>query len=263
MASFLQQFGGQTSASGTTTTITVPAGGITAGHSLVLSMVTLTALAPAVSTVSGTDTRGNAYSFLGQAPVTGATTSVVMLASNITATLAAGDTITLTTDVAATRTAVSVHEYDVTLTADVQATADNGGVSTAALTTGTTATTSSANELVVGAFALVSSGRIFTVGSGYAEGTKVLSTFGSGDRAVVAEYKFVATTGTQTATGSLNSSALYVGMVQTFTYAAGGGGGGGGSPRPGSGNPKVWNGSAWVAHPAKVWNDGTAWVDSK
>jgi hypothetical protein len=26
-----------------------------------------------------------------------------------------------------------------------------------------------------------------------------------------------------------------------------------------SGKPKVWSGSAWVAHPAKVWN-GTAWV---
>lgn len=26
-----------------------------------------------------------------------------------------------------------------------------------------------------------------------------------------------------------------------------------------SGKPKVWNGSAWVAHPAKVWN-GSAWV---
>jgi hypothetical protein len=226
MAAFIQQFGDQTPASTTTTTITVPAGGIPVGHSLVLSMVTLTSVAPTVATISGIDTAGNTYTFLGHFPVTAATTGVGMLVSNITTTLAAGDIITLTTDTATTRTAVSIHEYDVVLTADAQATDDNGGATATALTSGTTVVTAAANELVVGAFGLVSSGRVFTLGTGFLEGTKVLSAAGGGDRAVVAEYQFVTSTGAQTATGTLNTGALYVGMVQTFSYTVTGGGNG-------------------------------------
>lgn len=216
----------------------------------------------APTSVSGSDTRGNTYAsgiVRQHSGTTNGNISVAIIYGNISTTLQAGDTITITPNTSTNRVAVSVYEFDVTLTADKSAANDEGDNSASFMTSTATTTTTTANELVVGAFALVNPGRIFTLGSGFSEGTKIQTTGGTSDRAIVAEYKFVTSTGAQTATGTLNSSGFWVAAVQTFSYSGGGGGGG---PRPGTGRPKVWNGSAWVAHDAKVWN-GSAWVAHK
>jgi hypothetical protein len=259
VASFLQQFGAENHVSSSaTTTVTIPAGGIISGHSLVLSIEFLAATG--VTSVSGSDSRGNTYTsgiVRQHSGTTNDNISVGILYGNITTALQAGDTVTITPNLATNRVAVSVFEFDVTLTADQSAANDEGDNSQSSMTSTASPTTTTANELVIGAFALVNPGRTFTLGAGYSEGTKVVTTAGTSDRAVVAEYKFVTSTGTQTATGTLNISGFWVAAVQTFSYSAGGGG-----PRAGSGKPKVWNGSAWVAHNAYVWN-GSAWVAHK
>jgi hypothetical protein len=263
MASFLQQFGTENhTSSSATTTVTIPAGGITSGHSLVLSIEFLVSAIPGVTSMTGSDSRGNTYTSGIVRQHSGTTNpgiSVGVLYGNITTSLQAGDTVTITPNHATNRVAVSVFEFDVTLTADQSAANDEGDNSSTALNSTASGMTTTANELVIGAFALVNPGRIFTLGSGFSEGTKIQTTGGTSDRAVVAEYKFVTSTGPQTATGTLNSSGFWVAAVQTFSYSGGGGGGG---PRPGTGRPKVWNGSAWVAHDAYVWN-GSAWVTHK
>ncbi len=251
MATFLQQFGGS-GFSASSITVPVPGGGIAAGHSLVISVVALTNVAPTVSSVAASDTSGNSYIFLADTlqGVTLQTTNVSMLYCNVTSALQAGDVITLTPDRSISRMAASVYEFDVVLTPDTHAVAESGDNTITSLVIGPSPTTAANDEIVVGAFALVNAGRTFTVGAGYADGTKVVTTAGSGERAIVAEYKFVSTTGPQTADGTLNSNGYFAGALQTFTYA---------DAAARSGKAKVWDGTAWTSHSAKVW-DGTAWV---
>lgn len=262
MASFLQQFGNESHVVSATTTVTIPAGGITSGHALVLSIASLTGTGTGISSFTASDSRSNSYStgvLRQHSGTTNPANTVAVLYSNITTTLQAGDTITITPNANTSRLAVSVYEFDVTLTVDQSATNDEADNSTTFMTSTASATTTTANELVIGAFGLINAGRTFTLGSGFSEGTKVSTANGSGDRAVVAEYKFVTSTGAQTATGTLNTSGFWEAAVLTFSYSSGGGGGG---PRSGTGKPKVWNGSAWVAHNAYSWN-GSAWVAHK
>ena len=267
--SFVKEFSGASGsspASTTTTTVTVPAGGVAVGHGLVVSMACLHDTT-GVSSVSGSDPRGNTYTHLEtEGIVTNPNNTVTVLYTTVTTTLQAGDVISFTPNIPTSRCAINIYELDKALTYDVHAYGDNGGSFTTNLVAGTTPTTTVANELVIGSFMLVNAGRTFTPGTGYSGGTKVLSTGGSGERAIATEYKLVSSTGTQSATATLNSSGQYIGITSTFSEYV---------PTVRTGKPKVWNGSAWVAHDAKVWNgiawvahkakgyDGGNWVDSK
>ena len=90
--SFVQSLGTQSVASaGTTTPVTVPAGGVAAGNSVVLTL----AMGDASGAVTATDTAGNVYAV--DADVTNALSvrTVVLPAHNVNA-LTAGNTITVT-----------------------------------------------------------------------------------------------------------------------------------------------------------------------
>jgi hypothetical protein len=272
---WVKEASGATGASSATVTITVPAGGFPSGHLLVLGVCCVVSGASAPN-LSVSDTRSNTWaSDRSILPITGATTYVQQFSTVVSTTLNAGDTITITASGnTPSRYAASVQEFDDTISGkDTGSTFDNGGSSSASISSGNF-TTTNANTLIVGTLGLVSQARTLTPGGVYTAGTKVASTGGSSDRAVQLEWKTVSSAGTYVANGTLNSGSIY-GMLAQAYIISGGGGGGGGGPRPGSGNPKVWNGSAWVAHPAKVWNgsawvahkakgwDGTDWVESK
>ena len=256
MASFVQEFSGWSDTSSASTSITIPAGGVPAGHGLVISLAAITNALPTISGVTTVDSKGNTYATLHTTTGGTVTTVGAMLYSNISTALVSGDTITLTPDRTTIRLAANVYEFDTGLVPDVTSHFDNGGNSSASMTSGVTAVTAHADELVVGSFVMVNPGRTFTPGAGWSGGTKIMTTNGSGDRAVATEYKFVSSLGTQEAIGTLNSSGTWAASVWAFSFVDDGGGG---EDPIRSGRPKVWNGTTWQAYTARVWN-GAEWV---
>lgn len=250
---WVKEASGATGASSATVTITVPAGGFPSGHLLVLGVIAVVSGGTPPS-MSVTDTAGNTWvSDRSVLPITGTTTYVQQFSSVLTSTLSAGNTITVTASGnTPTRYAASVQEFDDTISGkDTGSSNDNGGSSTSIITSGSF-TTTNADTLIVGTLGLISQSRTLTPGGGYTAGTKVVSTNGSGDRAVQVEWRTVSSTGSYTANGTLDVGSIYAMLGQAYIISGGGGG-------PRTGQAKVWNGSAWVGHPAKVWN-GSAWV---
>lgn len=219
------------------------------GDALVVSLIT-TGSSGSEGAVTAIDSQGNSWHHLHLKVATGSTTTTHVMYANITQALSASDTITFTFTDYIIRLAVSCAQFNEVLAPDVAADADNGGVSWLTLVTAATATTAEPNELVYGAWGLTNSGRTFTATNGFTALTKYISDGGSGERAIAPEYKYVSSIDTYTADGTLNSGGVAAGIVQTFTLGA--------LPPARSGRPKVWNGTAWVAHDAKSWN-GTSW----
>lgn len=251
MSGFVREFGG---ASGATTdlgvTITIPAA-IPAGDSFVAAVTVLDA-GFTIGSITASDTKGNVWTCIHSAALTGSTpTTGHLLYAVVVNPLTTSDTITFTYPEYANRSAISIAQFNDVLTPDQYATGDNGGTATTVLTTPATASTSQASELVFGAWYMLNSGRIFTATNAFTGLTKVLSNGTIGNRAVVGEYKYVSSVGTYTANGTFDTAGSAIGMVQTFAV---------GTMPPRSGKAKVWDGSAWVQHPAKVW-DGSSWID--
>ncbi len=253
MSGFVKEFSATSGATNVTSVqVSIPSA-IPVGNALVAAVVTLNSTVP-IAGVAATDTKGNTWTFL-HTDIIGATTAGThLLYVNVTHALTTADTITFTYSDVATRSAISVVEFNDILAPDVRADGDNGGNSSNVLATDATTATSEANELIFGTFGLVNPGRIFTATNGFTTLTKVVSSGASGNRAICPEYKYVSVVGDQTANGTLDSSAVWSGIVQTFTLGA--------LPPSRSGRPKVWDGIAWVARDAKTWN-GTAWVTHK
>jgi hypothetical protein len=173
----------------------------------------MTAIDASVPTVTVADPRGNTWTVAASVNAA-STTTLHLFVCRVATALLVGDVITVTSGTSVTRMAVGVEDFtDTTYGADKTAT--NTG-SSASLSSGVTAATIQANELIVGAFALTNSGRTFTAAGSFTAATKVVSSGGSGDRAVVVEWKYVTSTGTQEATGTLNSSGGYAGAVATL-----------------------------------------------
>lgn len=95
----------------------------------------------------------------------------------------------------------------------------NGATTGTAVTSNNTATTTSANELVVGLIASSLGSQTITVGSGYGNTT----TAGSTNMKVMIEDKTVAVTGAYAATATLSSSFPWGAIVGTFVLSGGGG----------------------------------------
>lgn len=247
--SFVAEYGAGSTGSPSTLTVTLT-GGASVGESLVASAAVLLGNA----TMTATDDAGNTWQFIASEDMTYDTSlRVHMLYCNVTTALDPGDTVTFNFGIAATSSAVSVAHFTDYLTPDKRATGDNGGSNSSAPLTAATATTAEANELLYGAFALNNPGRTFTPGSGYTGLTKVLSLESGSNRAIQPEYRYVTSTGSYVADGTLNSGGQWVGMIQTFTLTEGEDP----DPEP-TGTVKVWDGSAWVERPVKVWT-GSAW----
>lgn len=110
---------------------------------------------------------------------------------------------------------------------DKSATNDHSSSTATSLTVGPTATTTQANELVIGAFYCDadSSGGTGTfsvdTGAGFAGVTPAqLNTGAAYYSSLCVEYKNVSATGTQTATGTLSQARRYIALVATYKASA-------------------------------------------
>jgi hypothetical protein len=79
--------------------------------------------------------------------------------------------------------------------------------------------TVSARTLVVGASTLTG-GHSSTPGAGYTEVADVITTVGNNDKGVQMEWKFVTSTGVQTATNTINTSQVWAAVVAAWPLTA-------------------------------------------
>lgn len=240
-----------------TCVVTVPAGGYPVGTLLVMGLGSSKELADLVVS----DSRGNSWtldqSAHEQDPAALGKGSVYQLHCRIVTTLLPGDNITVAmTSLPAppARSICVVEQFDDSIDyADVGSGHSSAGVQSKNITSGVTTTTTSANQLVVGAIILNNSGRTLTPGSGFTAGAKIVSNAGTGDRAVVLQWAYATQQGAKESYGTVESNAYWAATVQTFAIGMG-------APSDGrSGLAKVWTGTEWRQYPAKVWN-GAGWI---
>src|SRR5438552_1577900 len=143
---FVKNIGTSASATtGTTIAVTVPAAGVAAGDSIILAL----AMGDASGTVSATDSKGNSYSVAADVTNAANVRTVMLAAHNVTA-LASGDTITVTHP-SVTARGLSANEFSgLSPTSPLDQTLTATG-SSATPSSGTTAATSEAAELLLGA----------------------------------------------------------------------------------------------------------------
>jgi len=208
---------------GTSISITVPAGGVVAGDTLIVSF----AMDPASGAVSCTDAKGNAYGaavdFANGSGTSGVRT--VVFSARIVTALVAGDTITVSHPSAAAK-AVSINEFSGVGFVDQTMTATGNSNSPSS---GSTATTSQANELLFGTIGVeTKKDDPFVAGAGYA----LLPNAGSGTTgtpdthiSVEPEFRKVTVTGSYLADGSsAPSSHNWAAAIVTFPAAVCGNG---------------------------------------
>src|SRR5438094_908245 len=205
----------------TSISVTVPAGGVAFGHTVLVSF----AMDPAAGAVSCADTKGNSYSavvdFANGSGTSGVRT--VVFAARIVTALAAGNTITVSyPSVAAS--AVSINEFSGLGFVDRTASAggNNGSPSS-----GSTAVTSRANELLLGSIGVeTKKNDPFSPGAGYT-GLPNTGTGKSGSPSsnvsIDPEYRIVAATGSYLADGT-TVFARWAATIATFGAASCGNG---------------------------------------
>lgn len=188
---------------------------LSTGRTIIGALATEDAAA-ATPNLTITDTRGNTYTVDRQVNNSG-TITVSIFSARVTSALSAGDKITFTVpggDPSRTRWLATVQAFDDIIAGTrVDKTASNA-TSGSSLSSGTTAATTDPTELVFAAFGM--GVRTFTPGSGFTASAQVATSVGSGDRALNTEWQYVAITGPQTATATLNSSSTYAGAVVTY-----------------------------------------------
>jgi hypothetical protein len=191
-AAYIRRVGSATSSTAKTT-ITIPVGtpGVTAGHTLVISM--LLSSTSTTAAITAKDTAGNTYTLARDTNDGSAgDRSVIAVATSVTA-IAAGGSITLTYSSAA-ETHITVDEFSGITAIDTAAGATG---TTAAFSSGNTPATSQASELLIGSLGTESG----TAPAWTAGWTALPALNVSGDMLGTA-YKFVTTTGTYAATGT-------------------------------------------------------------
>lgn len=216
MASFASAAGGETSLQ-ITTTAAAKAGD--------LVFIAFGMAGNANGTASFTDSSGNSYTNAFVNGVTGSR-AIWLAKSKITAAVPVGGTLTvnLVSPLNAGDVVAATAFQFTNLTtgaADRTSSPNTGNPSATSVTTGTTAVTTQAHELVVGLFVAydLSSGSAptsFTPGAGYTALSGLARTSSSKGVAVFPLYKTVNATGTQTATGTLGSASAHFGGVATF-----------------------------------------------
>lgn len=247
--SFIEDFTAAGSAA-STIVLTIPAGGVAVGHTLVVGFVGLTSTGSGPTSYSATDTKGNTYTTAVSENVASISMGTCLLRTVVTAALVSGDTITVSGGTTLTRlAAVAAHFTDTIYDAVGTSTGNNGAVATAS-PAAPAFTPGAASTLVVTGFGFVSSGRVLTAGSGWTAGTKAISNGGSGERAVQLEHRYVNPAASITPGATLSASGVMDVVAGAFDLAP---------SAPGSGDVKVWNGTTWIDGTSKVWN-GTAWI---
>lgn len=210
---------GSASATGTITA----ARAVAAGETVMVAMVVESGAGaiPDVDTV--TDDRGNTYTVDNGAGGSGNSTLALVLArGRIETPLQIGDDITVTLDgETRTRWALVAEGFDdVAETSPLDRVAANHNPgSSGSLVSGTTATTTEPNELVVAVFGF-GAGRSVTIPAGWSGGTQVATSVGSTDRAVQLIWRYVTTTGAQQATLTISPNSTYAGLIATYKLEA-------------------------------------------
>lgn len=201
-------------------------GGVTIGSAVPAgSLVALTVAwsndTAAVPTISGTtDTRSNAYTVNASAGAGNSTVSCAIITSLLTTGLQAGDTITATISANRLRWCLQADSFTGIGAVDKTAANDNPG-SSAAMSTGTTAATTTANELLIACFGFGRGGlATCTLGAGWSGGSYVTTAAGSVDRALQMGYKTVSATGTQEGTATLSVASAYAGCIATYALTS-------------------------------------------
>src|SRR5207247_10537427 len=143
---FVKNIGTNSSATtGTTIAVTVPAAGVATGDSVILTL----AMADARGGVTATDSKGNTYSLAADITNASNVRTVILAAHNVTA-LVSGDTITVTHPSASVR-ALSANELSGLSPTSALAQTHAGTGSSTAPSSGATAATTEAAELLLGA----------------------------------------------------------------------------------------------------------------
>ncbi|HEU4914840.1 MAG TPA: hypothetical protein VFT16_05600, partial [Candidatus Saccharimonadales bacterium] len=184
--------------------------GVAAGASIVGS---LTLSASSTTTVTITDTAGNTYT-VDTAVASGSVTSSYIFSSNVTNTISAGDTLTIQLVSGTGRWLVTANAFGNFLTPSLDRTSTNTANSTT-MTTGVSATTTSANELVFATFGF-GSGRTYTPGAGFTGIAQLSTTAGSNDRSTGSEWKYITSTGAQEGIASISSAGVYSAALATY-----------------------------------------------
>ena len=193
-AGFVHRVGSLTaSATRTSSTLSVGTGGAGAGHALVLSLL-LSSTTSVTGTVGASDTVGNTYAVARDINDGGAGDRTVTLVALNARALAAGATITLTYPSSA-ETHLSVDEYAGVTGVDISAGSSSSG---SAFTSGSTAPTSQANEILVGDVGAESA-----TTPGWASGWTGLPTLAVSTDYLGTAYRLVTATGSYAATGTV------------------------------------------------------------
>ena len=196
-----------------TLSLTVPAGGVAQGDTIILFAGGSTT---GNLVTSVTDTKLNIYTIDAQKSSTSTSVNTNIVSAYMTTGLSPGDTIKVTYSTTSAMRMVSATEWSgIAPTGRLDKTATNQGGS-ATLNGGTTAVTTQASELVVGSFGGSVNGS-FTPGPSYtAFPTQLITNLGSTYRSQRQEYKIVSTTGAYQATGTSSVADQFSGAIATY-----------------------------------------------
>lgn len=209
---FIKAWTAANSASSATIALTVPAGGVAAGHTVIVGLN-----ANGTGTLNSVDDdRGNLWTIDRNST---ATTGGQVVSGIITTPLQAGDTITVT--------GASSIAGRVAVAAEFSGIADTGAYDQEIATSATSATpnsgdtpdTTQTHELVLGfiAPANASAGVITGIDGSYTEADRVN---GTSSRSLLMAYKTVTDTGPQSISGTLNASMAWRAVCTTYRAAA-------------------------------------------
>ena len=209
------------SAAHTTTEITVGASGVSSGNTLIITIALNFSNGEDLNIPTATDSQGNTYNTDIDVFPDGTAARLAIISANITTPLTNGDTITVTHAPSAAST-MSVQEVSGLLSSGaLDQTASSSGASLSA-SSGSTTTTSQANELVFGA--ILVKGPVtetFTEESTYTligrDGTEGAAA--SSNRTINPVYKIVSSTDTYSADGTLGTTSTWIAAVATYKLA--------------------------------------------
>jgi hypothetical protein len=192
--------------SGTTISVTVPAGGVAAGNSIIVTL----AMGDSAGTVSCTDTAGNTYIADVDVRNTNQVRTVIFAAHNVSA-LSSGNTITITHPSIANRN-MYAGEFSGLATSSTLDQATSGTGNGYDMYSGSVSTTAP-KELLIGAIGVVGpTGDTFT----HAGGWTALTEAGTTTITLNSQYQIVSSTGSYNAGGTNSSRTKFAAAIATY-----------------------------------------------
>jgi len=208
------------SSKSSSTAIAVPAAGVAAGNSIILSL----ALNPSTGAVSCGDTRGNGYTAnldVSNGSGNSGVRIVVLSAHNVNA-LSSGQTISCAHPSVAARALAANEFFGLAATSTLDAVASSTGNSKSP-SSGNTSSTIQASELLIGAIGVEGpASETFTAGASYTTIGRAGTSGGNAANNITINpsYRGVNATGGYAATGTLSSTRRWAASIATFKAAA-------------------------------------------